>query len=1240
MILMILLLLLLLVLFDVLSATAGYARLAPPQRFGPMGRFSFAPRREATAVHADLRTSHRPARYCADFHPQPAWRAAGARALERLDSAYGALYLDAGVYDNLEAVHAALKRIVAVAVPEAVLDRHNCRLRQMAGTRDGGDNNRCDPWHEAQPRGGVADPVAARVVEDLRRHEGLAAAGPLLQPWLPSGEEDVGQQRSSGDGSGSASAAAASGSGGGLVDWIGGRELLDVLTRRRRLWQQGGKEEGEAGGAVVESPSTSAAPEGVNGVSEGDGSDAPTTRTPRGRVLTFLDGTAPLDLDELLLDATDEAIDLAATAADSHHQGRRGVARYGAADGNSSSDASGEDDDGDGDGGDDGNGVGGGGSLLLPVIRLTPELAGRLLQLHPNEGVRWQVYHSGPLRQVRAMLAVMDELTELRRRLAAALGYRCWGDLVLQGGGAVTSAGGGGGGGGGVAGSALGGHAAIVRMLRELGAGLLSYGDSELDAIRRDARRPARGSRGGLPPGADPLDPWNLPFVLQGLAQGQAASRYDTGWSVGYADYFAPPGLLQGSSALCRELFGLALEGPLQLAPGEMTGWIHGDPVPEPEPDSDGGRWLQPTSGLSEGGGMEASQDSEGHDSGGGGGACGGDVVLKAAVVCCRTNRQLGFLYLHLHGGLSEYPFTTLLRHGPMGLSPRTDASVDVERHDARAEPGGEHSLPVVLCGGPESPYFLKVGVRATCEGVGARESRGAGGRGGTANTYTMMTTAAAESNANSTNSDTTTAAVVTRCTDGLIGGSDGDDDLKDDDAVGGRGGWQLALLSGSSCPLDIREVPSHLMEHVLRDPGCVRQLSRHGRLDCPLPLRDCARLVSLLSSCFTSTVGELQVSFFCLSSSSFTLPHFLPAAMQRLVAAALADQIIHGPDTAAQPPPPPPRGVGSPLASEAEATRPIQEEEEAAAALTGGWGRHGGDGRSPGGSGSRGSALLAHLVAHGSVCSLTAHHWRQQQQTEHHLAQRDAPPEDHLGGPNGGGGGAAEALPSSAPPLLVPGPDLVHHLEASAVLGGVQYVYVASRLFAAAVWRAHLQDHLPRVLGGSGGGGQGSSSAAAAADADSCDGQSEHDGLVGGWLVRRRLLEAGAHSPGIEVLRSLLGKDAFVKVPCGDLETEPAAEIRAPDTATAPTAAAVSAVAASEGEDAGIRFSEERTLGLGCGEGGQRVGPKAGSGSEGSWGDANEWSSGSAGPWRYDSGCCWVPDLGADVFQDVDLLG
>ena len=79
---------------------------------------------------------------------------------------------------------------------------------------------------------------------------------------------------------------------------------------------------------------------------------------------------------------------------------------------------------------------------------------------------------------------------------------------------------------------------------------------SELATLQRAQRRRGGSAGGGggaqLDPQSDPLDPWNLPYVLQAAAQAAAVSRYDTGWGAAYADYFAPPGLLRVRLGLGR----------------------------------------------------------------------------------------------------------------------------------------------------------------------------------------------------------------------------------------------------------------------------------------------------------------------------------------------------------------------------------------------------------------------------------------------------------------------------------------------------------------------------------------------------------------------------------------------------------------------------------------------------------------------------------------------------------------
>lgn len=98
-----------------------------------------------------------------------------------------------------------------------------------------------------------------------------------------------------------------------------------------------------------------------------------------------------------------------------------------------------------------------------------------------------------------------------------------------------------------------------------------------------------------------------------------------------------------------------------------------------------------------------------------------------------------------------------------------------------------------------------------------------------------------------------------------------------------------------------------------------------------------------------------------------------------------------------------------------------------------------------------------------------------------------------------------------------------------------------------------------------------------------------------GGRLVRRRLLEAGAHVPGVEVLRDLLGAEAFVQLP-------------------------------------------PLPQGLQAGEGSSSGGASAMAGAVAAAGGDSSLGAAASLAWAGEE--CWVPDLGAEVFQDVDLLG
>ena len=190
------------------------------------------------------------------------------------------------------------------------------------------------------------------------------------------------------------------------VEWVSPRELL--LAARWRA----APPPGPSASSAAFAPAAVAA-EAVAGRQSG----RPVSRPPR--LLQLHGGAAggdvpvDLDLDALLLDFTDEALELAAelaaeaAAAEEEERGGEAGPRQ-TTGGDSSSSSSSRGQSSRSSGSRSGAGSTGGGVQqqqlppLLPVLALTPEVSGRLLQLHPNEGLRWQVYHSGPLRQVPA----------------------------------------------------------------------------------------------------------------------------------------------------------------------------------------------------------------------------------------------------------------------------------------------------------------------------------------------------------------------------------------------------------------------------------------------------------------------------------------------------------------------------------------------------------------------------------------------------------------------------------------------------------------------------------------------------------------------------------------------------------------------------------------------------------------------------------------------------------------------
>jgi hypothetical protein len=68
----------------------------------------------------------------------------------------------------------------------------------------------------------------------------------------------------------------------------------------------------------------------------------------------------------------------------------------------------------------------------LAVLALTGPVLQDLLQHHPHEGVREQLYAAGLLPKRKALLAALGEVVALRQGLAAARGWRSYAHMALQ----------------------------------------------------------------------------------------------------------------------------------------------------------------------------------------------------------------------------------------------------------------------------------------------------------------------------------------------------------------------------------------------------------------------------------------------------------------------------------------------------------------------------------------------------------------------------------------------------------------------------------------------------------------------------------------------------------------------------------------------------------------------------------------------------------------------------------------
>eukprot|EP00798_Chlamydomonas_sp_ICE-L_P012765 gene12765-16015_t len=522
------------------------------------------------------------------------------------------------------------------------------------------------------------------------------------------------------------------------------------------------------------------------------------------------------------------------------------------------------------------------------VLRLSRDSIARLLQDHPNEGVRWQVYHSGLMRQQATLLQALNELVLLRHRLATLLGASSYSDLLMGGRGA-------------------GGCTSIVRtpsaaktMLKELARGLSPYAESDVRDLATLGRKPSiRGSVGEIqhealedPQSCGPsssrrqqrpkppqISGWSVDFLVrEAVRQGQkdAHGGGRPGASGGtwrdYHDYFTLGSILEGVDRLLRRSFGLSLRR---------------DPC-------------QPEGSLSD--------------------THLGGRVRRMQVIDEDSGQLLGNLILHLHAGANDYPFTTLLRYRPM----KTSGSDDSERL------GYEDGLPGMVSSAEKSgsraytQQALDRGAARSEEGASGpswRPGSDDGGEMGGSDSI-FLSTWAPDNMAWLVESDLQERiqgpfflrsflhelghALHYICSASGPGGKDspappgrrgpgGKDSPAPPAPPGprGPGGKDSPAPQNSSnsnasalpsvpyhlmgaaayAPMDLKEIPSHVFEHFCKDPRMLHVISQHRRLGVPLPQADCVRLTRYLH----------------------TTLNFTSLDIQDLVLGALADQNMHG---------------------------------------------------------------------------------------------------------------------------------------------------------------------------------------------------------------------------------------------------------------------------------------------------------------------------------------------------------
>ena len=254
-----------------------------------------------------------------------------------------------------------------------------------------------------------------------------------------------------------------------------------------------------------------------------------------------------------------------------------------------------------------------------------------------------------------------------------------------------------------------------------------------------------------------------------------------------------PPRLLQGVDRLLARTMGLSLR-PSPAPAGSTTGSATDPPPP----------LLDALWGI-------------------------GGEVRRLQVLDLDSGCPLGTLLLHLHNEGSEYPFTTLIRHGslwrPAGPAGRGGAGHDGASSSHALEEANDHdgasdsSLPVVL-----------IRLQDPEENAAEGQLRGGaeGGAGRLSSPYSLRVLLHELGHA----LHYLCSGAASASDAGMIGDDDGDQ------LAGGS--WRTSplppapCLNAAQCPMDVKELPSHLLEHWASDPECLQV----GPLTRLLPIR------------------------------------------------------------------------------------------------------------------------------------------------------------------------------------------------------------------------------------------------------------------------------------------------------------------------------------------------------------------------------------------------------------------